>query len=267
MATRQGCAFARALTATLAMTILGGGVVGGAGQRNQQSIPASQPPAESVAGSESFEMYCASCHGQSARGDGPMSRTLRTAPADLTLLARRNKGVFPRDRVAASIVDSTRPAAHGTLDMPIWGPSLRALNGADDRENQRLRNLLAFLESIQVASNPAATTGRDADGASLYRDHCSVCHGADGQGNGPFRFALKTVPPSLRNLAARNGGVFPRDRTARVIEGADLPAHGQREMPVWGQVFRRLRPQDAGAGQRIDALVTFLERIQDRPAR
>lgn len=221
---------------------------------------------ESLAGSASFDLYCATCHGRLGRGDGPAAKALRTAPADLTVLARRNNGVFPERRVAASIADSSRAAAHGTQDMPIWGPLFRTLDGADERESARLRNLLAFIASIQLPSGSlTALPGPDPDGASLFRDYCSSCHGPSARGGGPFTFALRSPAPNLRTLSARNGGVFPREATVRVIEGVSVPSHGAREMPVWGQMLRRMRPRDPGAGTTIDALVSFLEQIQDRP--
>lgn len=221
----------------------------------------------SLAGSVSFDLHCASCHGRSGRGDGPTAKNLRTAPADLTVLARRNNGVFPEMRVAASIIDSSRAAAHGTQDMPVWGPVFRALGDTNERESTRLSNLLAFLASIQLpAGSVTATPGPDPDGASLYRDYCWSCHGPGGRGSGPFTFALKTPAPNLRTLSARNGGVFPREATVRVITGTGLPSHGSREMPVYGQLLRRMRPRDPGAGTSIDAIVSYLEQIQDRPA-
>jgi len=220
---------------------------------------------ESLAGSASFDLYCATCHGRSGRGDGPTAKALRTAPADLTVLARRNNGVFPAGRVSASIIDSSRAAAHGTQDMPIWGPLFRTLDGTDERESTRLRNLMAFLTSIQLPPGSlTALPGPDPDGASLYRDYCSSCHGASARGGGPFSFALRSPAPNLRTLSARNGGVFPREATVRVIEGAGLPSHGARDMPVWGQMLRRARPRDPGAGTTIDTLVSYLEQIQDR---
>jgi len=195
-----------------------------------------------------------------------VAATLKTRPADLTVLARRNNGVFPSARVEASIVDSTRAAAHGRQEMPIWGPRFRELDRVDDRDGLRLRNLMAFLASIQLPSGPiTALPGPDPDGGALYRDFCSSCHGATAHGHGPFTFALRTAAPGLRTLSARNGGVFPREAIARVIEGAGVPSHGSREMPVYGELFRRLRPRDPGAGTRIDALVSYLERIQDQP--
>jgi mono/diheme cytochrome c family protein len=222
---------------------------------------------ESLDGSVSFDRYCATCHGQSGRGDGPTAKALRTAPADLTVLARRNNGVFPEARVTASILDSSRAEAHGTQDMPVWGPVFPTLGSSNEREDARLRNLLAYLVSLQLPSGSlTALPGPAPDGSALYRDYCWSCHGPSGRGSGPFTFALRTPAPNLRTLAARNRGVFPRDATVRAIRGDGLPSHGSREMPVYGQLFRRLRPRDPGAGTRIDALVNYLEQIQDRPA-
>ena len=217
---------------------------------------------DSFSGSLSFELYCASCHGRSGHGDGPAAPSLRTAPGDLTLLSRRNGGAFPRERVMASIDGSSGTAAHGSLDMPVWGPTLRAAD-VDGFNAIRLRNLVAFVESIQRPAGATAGIATDRSGAALYRDYCWSCHGPGGLGNGPFSFALRVVPPNLTTLAQRNGGSFPRDKVTRVVAGVGLRSHGDREMPIYGDLFRRGRPSDEGAAARIDAVVTFLESIQD----
>jgi len=234
----------------------------------RQSATASVPALEeSLDGPASFDRYCASCHGPSGRGDGPTAKTLRTAPADLTILARRNNGVFPAERVTASIVDATRAAAHGTPDMPIWGPLFRTVGGPDERDNTRLHNLLSFLASIQLPPGGlTALPAADPDGSSLYRNYCWSCHGPSGRGSGPFTFALRTPAPNLRTLSIRNRGVFPREATIRAIRGDGVPSHGSHDMPIYGELFRRLRPRDPGAGTRIDALVAYLEQIQEGPA-
>jgi mono/diheme cytochrome c family protein len=145
--------------------------------------------------------------------------------------------------------------------MPVWGPMFRALD-PDGREALRLRNLVAFVESVQRPAAEAAAVAVDPDGAGIYRDYCASCHGPAALGNGPFTFALRVVPPNLTTLAQRNGGSFPRDRVKAVVEGVGLRSHGDREMPVYGSLFRRLRPGDSGAAARIDAVVAFLESIQ-----
>jgi cytochrome c553 len=73
---------------------------------------------DSVAGSDSFRFYCASCHGTTGKGDGPAASALKTRPPDLTSLARQNGGTFPRDRVRDLVTGTASPiAAHGSRDM------------------------------------------------------------------------------------------------------------------------------------------------------
>jgi len=223
---------------------------------------------ESLVGSVSFDLYCASCHGRQGRGDGPAAASLRTRPADLTVLARNNRGGFPRERVLGFIEGSTRSAAHGSSEMPVWGPTLRALDPSDARVTVRLKNLVAFVESIQQPTAPAATAPAAplVDGAATFRTYCASCHGANGRGYGVMADQLRRTPPNLTTFAMRNGGVFPAERVGQIIEGAGPAAHGNRDMPVWGAVFKRLPVGDAGAQGRIDAIVRFLQEIQERPA-
>jgi len=218
---------------------------------------------ESLTGSVSFDLYCASCHGRSGRGDGPTAAALKTKPADLTALARGNRGVFPRERVLAFIEGSERAASHGSPEMPVWGPTLRALDASDARVTVRLQNLVAFVESIQQV--PVATPAPPAaDGAALFRSYCANCHGAEGRGDGAMAGQLRRLPPNLTTFATRNGGVFPAERVRQVVDGTGIAAHGDRDMPVWGAVFKRSTVGDAAA--RIDAIVRFLEGLQQRPA-
>jgi mono/diheme cytochrome c family protein len=74
-------------------------------------------------GKREFESNCATCHGLTAQGDGPMRPFLVKPPSDLTTLARRHDGRFPRSAVA-DLIDGRgidQPGVHGSRDMPIWG--------------------------------------------------------------------------------------------------------------------------------------------------
>jgi mono/diheme cytochrome c family protein len=179
-------------------------------------------------------LYCASCHGTTGRGDGPVAGALRRRPADLTTLARRNDGAFPSDAVRGFITGTGRTvAAHSTAEMPIWGPLFRAFE-SDARTRLRIENLVSYIESIQVPS-----TGPKDLGSQLFRTHCATCHGSTGRGNGPMADHLRRAPPDLTKYTARNGGVFPRERVYRIVDGRDVPSHGDRDMPVWGDVFKQ----------------------------
>lgn len=116
----------------------------------------------------------------------------------------------------------------------------------------------------------ACAQGQDGapDGAELYAGHCAACHGVAGEGDGPIASVMQVGVPNLRTLARRNDGEFPADAVRAFVDGRDLPvSHGDRYMPVWGNVFRW--PDDDGNGEaerlaraRIDALVAYLEGIQ-----
>jgi mono/diheme cytochrome c family protein len=106
-----------------------------------------------VRGRNAFRIYCASCHGATAKGNGPVGSYLKIPPSDLTRLAVRNKGDFPADRVY-SIIDGRDSAVptHGTRDMPVWGLSFQTTGKDTDQEGEvrgRILDLVAFLKSIQ----------------------------------------------------------------------------------------------------------------------
>lgn len=72
-------------------------------------------------GKMEFQKNCASCHGMSGKGDGPLLEFLKQTPPDLTVLSKNNGGVYPQDKVYAWIRDPQRIRAHGTEEMPVWG--------------------------------------------------------------------------------------------------------------------------------------------------
>lgn len=97
-------------------------------------------------------------------------------------------------------------------------------------------------------------------GETMYREYCASCHGLAGLGDGPAAPALKRTPGSLVTLAARNNGKFPSLHVMNVIQGSvGVTAHGSREMPVWGLLFRRIRGEPQ---LRIRNLVDYIESIQ-----
>ena len=98
-------------------------------------------------GKMNYESHCAACHGQNGKGDGPVSVELRTKPSDLTLIAKRNGGVFPVD-VLYRIIDGRR-RAHGTYEMPVWGFVFQRSDPEDVARN-RILAIIAYLKSIQL---------------------------------------------------------------------------------------------------------------------
>ena len=117
-----------------------------------QTGPANPPLIiSSVSGRDLFEFYCASCHGRDGNGKGPVAPALRVPPPDLTRIAARNDGVFPKARVEALLTgDQNMPPAHGSSDMPVWGPIFSALDSNDRMNRVRIANLVEFIASIQA---------------------------------------------------------------------------------------------------------------------
>lgn len=117
--------------------------------------PAGAASAQTVETTESgeslFRTYCSSCHGQEARGDGPVAQFLKVPPANLTQIAARNKGVFPSERVHQIIDGRQVPKTHGASQMPIWGDAFSRSATASDAAavNAKIKALVEYLASKQ----------------------------------------------------------------------------------------------------------------------
>ncbi len=119
----------------------------------------------------------------------------------------------------------------------------------------------AYQTTIQKVSPKAVSP---ADGKAMFMEYCASCHGADGKGNGPAAAALKKAPADLTRLAAHtNDGKFPAGHVSRFIEGDDtVQAHGTRDMPIWGYVFKSMSPDQAVTAQRVSNLTDYVKSIQ-----
>ena len=119
----------------------------------QQSTVIKREPApvtSAASGSEMYKEYCAACHGQDAKGDGPAAAALKVAPPDLTALAKRNNGKYPAPRVASILRGEEKLVVHGDQEMPVWGPVFRSMSANQGIVEQRILNLNKYLESLQV---------------------------------------------------------------------------------------------------------------------
>ncbi len=109
------------------------------------------PYTNPASGQEMFKAYCASCHGLDGKGNGPAASAMKSPVPDLTLLAKNNGGAFPSERVTSEITGDTNRPAHGTPDMPVWGPVfMRVSHGAPAQVQQRVRNLTDYVGSLQA---------------------------------------------------------------------------------------------------------------------
>ena len=110
------------------------------------------PMKQTTPGGEVFRTYCASCHGTSARGDGPLAASMKRKPANLTEIAKRNGGQYPSDLVFRTI-DGRQPVrGHGGPDMPVWGDAFERSREAGDQARVKavIQSLVDYLESIQL---------------------------------------------------------------------------------------------------------------------
>jgi len=141
----------------LFITLLAASIVVGIGYADQ-----SQPTAKVVvqvnktaatSGKQMYVSYCAPCHGVNGKGNGPVSSALKMQPTDLSALTKNNGGKFPSEHVVSILQFGTANPAHGTSEMPVWGPVLSRMDSAytqNDVKALRISNLTHYLESMQA---------------------------------------------------------------------------------------------------------------------
>lgn len=108
-------------------------------------------PTSAVSGKEMYTEYCAACHGTNGKGTGPAASSMKAAPADLTQLAKKNDGKYPANHIAAVLKFGSGPGAHGSAEMPVWGPLFKSLDKFHDATvQQRISNLVGYIETLQA---------------------------------------------------------------------------------------------------------------------
>ena len=97
-----------------------------------------------------YAQYCAGCHGSRGQGQGPAARYCTVSPANLALLAKNNRGVFPAKHVFQVLHTGTGKRPQGQGYMPVWEPLLRSMN-ADKPETTEMRiaNLTEYVRTLQ----------------------------------------------------------------------------------------------------------------------
>jgi len=224
----------------------------------------------SVRGADSYRAYCASCHGKTGKGDGPVAPELKETVPDLTAITEAHGGEFPEARIREIIMDDGMIASHGGREMPVWGPIFHQAERGVDQGNVRVENLVKYLESIQSHDSSRGVERKSVPdenvptGAQLYKRLCAACHGNDLKGNGPAPAPFKDVPPDLTTLARRHGGSFPDAYVSNVLRnGIPMPDHGPAEMPIWGVDLRAgERLGETRVTVQIANLVAYLKSLQ-----
>jgi mono/diheme cytochrome c family protein len=135
---------------------------------------------------------------------------------------------------------------------------------------------LGFPSALAQSDARATLDKQIKEGEAIFQVYCSPCHGRDARGEGPVAADLKTIPPSLREIAKRRGGAFDESQVAAYIDGRNMPrVHGTPEMPVWGSLFRYVaevsdtlasdeQAIEHKAQERITMLVKYLATLQEK---
>lgn len=233
-------------------------------------VPIDSPvsPEQLAKGRELFRTDCAGCHGQDAGGGGPAAH-LAVPPPDLTTLAARHDGVFPREHVIRVVAGEEEVPAHGRSGMPIWQrrygpPNSGAAAVASFYAQRNLELLLGYLRTLQRPA--AAGTRRAPPGApwpprdqgspaclylsveasfdtvyELHRIVQSVLKTSEAKREGPREFpTLQVGSPSHPDVGDRpNPGQQPRNRCAALPE-----THGVDDL-----VRDRMRQCQAGTSR------------------
>jgi mono/diheme cytochrome c family protein len=121
-----------------------------------------------------------------------------------------------------------------------------------------------LLPAAQKQDETTSSARKPVEGAKIFRYHCAACHGADGRGHGPASVALKHPVPDLTLISQRSGGKFPYQRVKEIVGGKEpgSPAHGDREMPIWGPIFHEVESDQDWGEVRLDAITKHIESIQ-----
>jgi mono/diheme cytochrome c family protein len=102
-------------------------------------------------GKQMYGNYCAACHGVDGKGAGPAAVALTMQPTDLTALSKNNGGKFPATHVVSVLQFGAANPAHGTAEMPVWGPVLGSMNQSTPQVRAlRVSNLSRYLETLQA---------------------------------------------------------------------------------------------------------------------
>jgi hypothetical protein len=101
-----------------------------------------------------FQLHCAGCHGEDARGNGPVAEFLTVKVPDLTQISARRGGQFPDEEIFRIIDGQSEIPAHGARHMPMWGYEFFGRRADDDERahgeaTEKIKSLESFLRKVQ----------------------------------------------------------------------------------------------------------------------
>lgn len=100
-------------------------------------------------GNAVYLLYCASCHGPNAKGDGPTATAMNPKPSDLTKIAARNGGKFDEAALVQTIDGRMAKSGHGGAGMPVWGDAFARKGQSPAETRKKIESVVAYLKSLQ----------------------------------------------------------------------------------------------------------------------
>ena len=117
----------------------------GAGPRQERP-----PRVDYSSGAYLYRTFCATCHGEGGKGDGPVADIADRRPSDLTRLTRDHGGTYPRDHVLRVLENAEPLPGHQPPAMPNWHNVLKTTEGGDERLiRKRLEALADHVATLQ----------------------------------------------------------------------------------------------------------------------
>lgn len=179
-----------------------------------------------------YNSYCYLCHGSNGKGGGPLAKSLKINPADLTSAERLGK---KSDRELLLIIQGNAP--HGKMkDMPQWGQVL---------PEPQIKSLVSYLRFLHSSRHPLV--GNPEQGRELYGRYCVACHGADGKGHGVMTNVLPIKP--IDHTDAVKMDAMDNRRLSNIILYGDAK---QDYMPAWEGFLSK---------QDVDSIVSYLRML------
>jgi cbb3-type cytochrome c oxidase subunit III len=199
------------------------------------NIPvASANPPLAYEGRRLYVSHCLLCHGTGGKGDGPLAKTMKIQPADLTTTVRSRS-----DTILAKIISGegrqtiTGRDRHNLLSeaMPEWKGIF---------STEQVNALIAYLRFL--GSTKYDLMGDPESGALLYQKYCQVCHGEEGEGDGILTKLMGITPMDHTNRNETNS-LDNEELVDSILDGKG------RYMPAW----RGILSQDD-----VEALVSYI---------
>ena len=183
-------------------------------------ILANPPPA--YEGRRLFVSYCQLCHGADGKGNGPLAKTMKISPADLTTTVRsRSDTILTKIITGKGRQTITGRDRHNLLSeaMPEW---------QDVFNDSQIKALIAYLRFL--GNTKHSLMGNPEAGQQLYQQYCSVCHGEDGEGDGIMTELMGINPMNHTNPNETNS-LSNDDLVESILDGKG------KYMPAWQGVI------------------------------